>query len=270
MASMEANDRILLLVKREAFSAVADGTSYVNRPFTETEMALGLHAFVYWLAEARALALSDQVDRLQMHMGAPNESARMAARIYAYKVAGRSTVINEVKKRFPSFAPEREEHLAAYPVSPSSGEWADWEQCLTRVLILIVRNLAYQLVLHDSLDAIKRLSNDIDAILQISTLWVGECFGDQTAINLMLGLMVSLEGDYSPRVVRGVMGHTMEIAERHARASQARQSNPVTTSSRHSVSGPQSTAIEDPGCGCLVLMGALTVAGAATILELLV
>ncbi len=172
------------MIREETHRAVSTMKSFIERPFTDAEAALGLHSFCLWMLQSYLMKHEGSQFDLDMHFNQPNVSARQTAIDYVNSLLDYDPPPLGVRRKFPSFAPEREVELALARVTPDSPEVAEWYDCLTRCMILMTRGIAYELH-NDNLNAIEYLGINAPAeLLAASSRWLAEAFDADTAEHL--------------------------------------------------------------------------------------
>ena len=134
------------MVRTEIRNAAQEFSSYLDRDFSEQELALGFASFVLWYLHGLDLQARDDDEGFSHHIGAANQTARDSAVVFSLRVAGDRKVLPALILHFHAFDPTREAEVAALRIGPSDERWSEWKQSLTRVLILVTRSLAWALI----------------------------------------------------------------------------------------------------------------------------
>ena len=189
-------------IVEEARTASRRHRDFIQRDFSEAEMALGFQSFCLWMISCHVLKSRGEELEFEFYFDNPNVSARGVAAEYSARVLGKGSVVGNIRKKFPSFDHTIESSMAADPVSPGAPEWKRWEHSLTRIVILLTRSIAYALV-GDELNMLEFVSiNKPKELIRISRDWLSENLGRQLADELTREFFAVLKANHGEAAFR--------------------------------------------------------------------
>jgi len=106
-----------------------------ERIFTNLEKILSLMAFSQWLKYGE-IAIDNGIE--EYHFGSPNVSGRKIAVTFVYKVLSEPEILSKIKEFNPNFDPVQELDWSRQRLNHE-----EWNNCLTRAIIILCRGLAY-------------------------------------------------------------------------------------------------------------------------------
>lgn len=180
------------IIREQVRGETEEISGFLNRPFTDAELALGLHSFLLWVLQGKAMKAQGLQEAFNAHTGDTTGSARATATDYARCVLGASSYSPGVRNTFPAFDRDKEQAMARQAIGFGHPDKAAWDGCPTRVCILATRCLA------------KRLTEDRSGVGDYFVMhteeahgvvhrWLAEHVGEATAQAMDIALLRMLD-----------------------------------------------------------------------------